>query len=490
MIGRGSRTLASLVAVVGITWLGYNVIPVNATTIGFAYLLLVLALAGAWGFTEAAASAILATLFFNYFFLDPRLTFTIADHQNWVALVAFLATALMAGRLSTKARQRTLDAIERQQALERLYTFGRAILLMDDSEPLAKQLARRLAETFDLSAAALYERRSGTIYRAGPLDFDGMDAQLHESALQGTAFADPERRRVITAVRLGAQPIASLALQGARLSDSVLQSISNLVAIGLERSRVQELAHEVEAAKHSERLRTTILDALAHEFKTPLTSIRAATSALLSNPEQRPPGDTRMLRIADEEAAHLQELMDNALDMAQLDTDHLDVKLETANLNDLIGAAVRSFSGKSDDHALEFVPDHDLPSIAMDRRLIGIALKQILDNALKYSPSGMPVTVRAFRTNGTVALEITDRGGGISEQEQGRIFDRFYRGPSIRDQIPGSGLGLSIAHRILQAHNGEISVKSHPGETTFRLVLPLERRKGELGERGPNSGHR
>jgi signal transduction histidine kinase len=102
-----------------------------------------------------------------------------------------------------------------------------------------------------------------------------------------------------------------------------------------------------------------------------------------------------------------------------------------------------------------------------------LALKQIVDNALKYSPSGTPVTVHAFRSNGRVALEITDQGKGISKEEQARVFDRYYRGPLVRDKIPGSGLGLSIALRILQAHGGDISVKSRPGETRFRLAIPV-----------------
>src|SRR5262249_1432325 len=155
-----------------------------------------------------------------------------------------------------------------------------------DGEPFAKQLCVKLAETFDLTAAALYERRSDEIYRAGPLEFEGMDTQLRESALHGTTFADAERHRVITAVRLGAEPIASLAIHGTGMTDSGLQSIDNLVAIGLERARAQELAHEVEVTRRSEQLRTTLIDAMAHEFKTPLTAVRAATSALLANQEQ------------------------------------------------------------------------------------------------------------------------------------------------------------------------------------------------------------
>jgi two-component system sensor histidine kinase KdpD len=468
------QSLVSILGIASITWAAYAVVPVNATTVGFAYLLFVLIIASTWGFAEAAVSSILATLAFNFYFFEPKLTFTIAEPQNWVALFSFLATALLASRLSTKARNQTLDAVERQQDLERLYTFGRSILLMDASEPVGKQLARRLADTFELDAAALYDPRAGETYRAGPIDFEGMDSQLCDSALQGTSFADPSRKRVITAVRLGSEPIASLALQGKRMTDSVLQSVANLVAIGLERSRAQDLAHEVEVARRSERLRTTLVDAMAHEFKTPLTSIRAATTALLANPDQERTSATRMLRIADEEAAHLEELIDNALDTAKLDSDQIDVDFETSRMDDVVREVVQSTKAKMADRELEFVSDDPLPPIYMDRRLMKVAIKEILDNALKYSPVSKPIAIHIFRSNGTVALEITDHGTGISEPDQARIFDRFYRSPSVQDLIPGSGLGLSIAYRILQAHGGDLTVRSRPGETTFRVVLPIQ----------------
>jgi two-component system sensor histidine kinase KdpD len=468
------RLVVSVAGVALVTFIAFSVIPVNATTAGFAYLLYVLVIASIWGFLEAAVSSIAATLVFNFFFFPPIGTFTIADPQNWVALFTFLITSLIASRLSTAAKQRALDAVARQQDLERLYTFGRAILLIDSNEPFAKQLCTKLAEAFELTAAALYEPRSDQIYRAGPVEFEGMDTQLRESALNGTTFADVERSRVITAVRLGAQPIASLALQGARLTDSVLQSIANLVAIGLERAKAQELGHEIEVTRRSERLRTTLIDAMAHEFKTPLTAVRAATSALLANPDQKLSSATQMLKIADEEAAHLQELIDNALDMTQLDSDHIDLDLELSDFEALIHEVITSMKSKIGERRLEFISNGSLPALAFDRRLLKLAVKQLLDNAMKYSPAGSAVIIQVFRGDGTVALEMTDRGKGISAQEQARIFQRFYRSPSVQDQIPGSGLGLSIAHRIVHAHGGDLTVRSRPGETTFRLTLPVE----------------
>jgi two-component system sensor histidine kinase KdpD len=480
------RLLMSLAGVAIVTATAFYAIPRNPTTVGFAYLLLVLLIAINWGLAEATLASIAATLAFNFFFLPPIGKFTIADPQNWVALFSFLATSLIASRLSARANRQALDAVERQRDIERLYTFSRAILLTDPVDPIAKQLARKLAEVFELDAAVLFDRRTGEIHRAGPSDFDGVDfatvdSQLHDAASQGTSFSDPEHKRVITAVRLGSEPIASFAIQGAFMQDSVLQGISNLIAIGLERARAQDLAHQVEAARRSEQLRTTLIDAMAHEFKTPLTSIRAATTSLLSSPDQPVESRTELLEVADEEARHLQALIDDAVDMVRLESDNnnqIKLRRELTDPKELVDDVVASLHTQIDNRPVEIRSEGSLPKLPLDRRLLKLALKQVLDNALKYSPPRSPVTVRVSNgaiSNGHQAIdfEITDHGPGIPTQEQGRVFERFYRSPSVKNQIPGFGLGLAIANNIAHAHHGELTVNSRPGETTFRLTLPL-----------------
>jgi two-component system sensor histidine kinase KdpD len=472
------RLLVSLAGVAVVTYTAYFVIPRNLTTVGFAYLLLVLLIASTWGLAESTLASLAATLAFNFFFLPPIGKFTIADPQNWVALFSFLATALIASRLSARVKKQALDAVDRHRDIERLYTFSRAILLIDPVEPVARQLARKLADVFGLRAAVLYDRRSGEIHRAGPSDFDGLEDQLRDAASQGTAFFDPERQRVITAVRLGSEPIASFAIQGAFMPDSVLQGIGNLIAIGLERARAQDLAHQVEAARRSEQLRTTLIDAMAHEFKTPLTSIRAATTSLLSSPDQPLESRTELLEIADEEARHLQALIDDAVDMARLESDHIQVRRELTDPKELIEEVVASLHTQIDSRPVEILSAQSLPSLALDRRLLKLALKQVLDNALKYSPPRSPVTINVFNGavsngNGVINFEITDHGVGIPEQEQNRLFERFYRSPSVKNQVPGFGLGLAIANNIVLAHHGELTVNSRPGETTFRVTLPV-----------------
>lgn len=472
MRGQAIRLLVSLAGVALVTWVGSSVVRVNPTTIGFAYLLLVLLVATFCGFFEALCASITSTLTFNFFFLPPVGRLTIADPQNWVALFSFLVTSLVASRLSTEVKRRALDAIARQQDVERLYTFSRAILLIDKGDPFPKQLVRKLAEIFELKAAVLYERRTEEFHRAGPLEFEGLDDQLRDAALQGTAFADSQQNRTITAVRLGSEPIAGLALQGARMQDSVLQGIANLVAIGLERAQAQDLAAQVDAARRSEKLRTTLLDAMAHEFKTPLTSVIAATSALLDNPEQPSGNRAELLHIADEEAHHLQELIDDAVEMARLDTTDIRVQAEPTDIGEIVRDVIASMRTVIDGRPVQLVSDPHPSTISVDRRLIKLAIKQLLDNALKYSPPDNPVMVQVRNGDGFITVAITDHGEGIPAPEQGRIFERLYRSPAVEHQIPGSGLGLSIALNIVKAHHGDLSVNSRPGETTFRLTLP------------------
>jgi two-component system, OmpR family, sensor histidine kinase KdpD len=468
------RLLLSLAGVAIVTYTGFSIIPHNPTTVGFVYLLLVLVIASTWGLAEATLASLAATLAFNFFFLPPIGKFTIADPQNWVALFSFLATALITSRLSARVKKQALDAVDRQRDIERLYTFSRAILLIDPVEPVAKQLARKLAEIFGLRAAILYDRRTGEIHRAGPSDFDGMEDQLRDAASQGTSFFDPEHQRLITAVRLGSEPIASFAIQGAFMQDSVLQGVSNLIAIGLERARAQDLAHQVEAARRSEHLRTTLIDAMAHEFKTPLTSIRAATTSLLSSPDQPIESRTELLEVADEEAQHLQVLIDDAVDMARLESDHIQIRRELTDPKQLIEEVVAALHTQIDSRPVEIRSESSLPQLALDRRLLKLALKQVLDNALKYSPPRSPIAVHVFASDNAIHFEITDQGPGIPEQERGRLFERFYRSPSVKNQVPGFGLGLAIANNIVQAHQGELTVSSRPGETTFRMTVPLD----------------
>lgn len=466
-----------------------HLVPVNATAVGFAYLLLVLVIASTWGFLEASILSVAATLTLNFFFFAPIGTFNIAGTENWVALFTFLTTSLIASRLSTRAKQRALDAIERQEDIERLYAFSRAILLIDGDELFAKQLLTKLAGIFELELAVLYDRRTDEFFRAGPLEREGLEKRLREAAANGDASGNDGPCRV-AAIRLGSAPIAALAVQSPRIADSVLQGIANLVAIGLERARAQELAHEIEAARRSEQLRTTLIDALAHELKTPLTSIKATTTLLLDSPDQPQENRRELLKVADEEAEHLSSLIDDMLTMARLDAGRIQADREASDLMEVVHELADALETELQGRDLRIDCTRDSCRFFFDRHLVRLALKQLVENALKYSSPGAPVTIRMVENMGSVAVEVTDQGDGIAVQEQHKIFDKFYRSPSVKDQIPGSGLGLSIAQSIAHAHNGDLTVSSRPGRTTFTLSIPTERMSRGEGERGTNPGYR
>jgi two-component system OmpR family sensor kinase len=204
----------------------------------------------------------------------------------------------------------------------------------------------------------------------------------------------------------------------------------------------------------------------------------AATTALLDSSDPASDSGRELLKIADEEAHRLQVLIDDTVEMARLDTPEIRILTEPANVAELAREVVASMRGEIEDRPVQVISNAGAPPIPVDRRLLKLALKQLLDNAVKYSPPGSPVTVGVSDSDGETTVEVTDRGKGIPQQEQKRVFERMYRGPSTARQIPGSGLGLSIALNIARAHHGDLKFSSRPGETVFRLTLPAAA-KGE-----------
>ncbi|MGE5245384.1 MAG: ATP-binding protein [Betaproteobacteria bacterium] len=461
------RLMASLGAVALMT-VGYLfLVHVNPTTIALSYVVVILIIATSWGIAESTAASLAAVLCLNFFFLPPVGTLTIADPQNWVALVAFLLTAIIASQLSGRARQRNIEALGRQRDLERLYALSRALLLSEGGGTVPRAIARHIAETFDLRAVGLYDQRSDTVSWAGPVELPASGTKLREVARRGVALRDSEGLEVI-AIQLGGAPIGSLAILGAGLSDTVLHSIVNLAAIGLERARGEEAATRAEAARESSELRATILDALAHDFKTPLTSMKAASSDLLTSPALSA-RDRELAAIVDEDLNRLQALVTDAVHMLRIDAGDFSVHLARHDLGDIVDAALRRFARRLDGHQLI----KDVPAgatVDADRDLLDLALRQLLDNALKYSPPTSAIAIET-RTNGAVDITVRNSGSVIPEGEQPRVLERFYRGAHAR-KIPGTGMGLAIVQQIVEAHGGALTVSSSDAGTAFTLSVP------------------
>ena len=475
------RIVVSLGVVAAVTALYAGAAPANPTTVALSYVVVILLIATAWGITEATVASLAATLCFNLFFLPPVGTLTIADPQNWVALGAFLATAIVASQLSGRARRRTLEAVGRQQDLERLYALSRALLLSADRPSIRTTIARHIAEAFELEAVAVYDHHTDSVSWAGPTELPAIDVALRDVARRAVPVRDEAGMRVI-AIDLGGVPIGALAMPDSGLSDTVVQSIANLAAIGLERARGHEATARAEAARQSGELRATTLDALAHEFKTPLTSMKAAASDLRSSIIG---GRSHELAvILDEELDRLQALVSDAIQMLRVDAGDFVLRRQRCNVAEIVSATRRGFEARLEGHVVRtHVPDS--LSIDADRHLLALALRQLLDNAVKYSPATSTIEIAATGEGGSVRIAVRNSGPGIPQGECKRLFERFYRG-SVAQRIPGTGLGLAIVRQIAEAHGGTAGVTSAADRgTEFTLSLPIS--SPESGVRSPVS---
>lgn len=458
---KGKIRLAAILGIIAaITFLCLHLVPVNATTAGFTYLIAVLVIATTWGLREATVASVAAMLCFNYFFLPPVGTLTIADSRNWVALFAFLATSIIASQLSARAQHQAQEALERRQDTERLYALSRAILLTEANRKAPRQFAIEIARIFEFPSVALYVRDTDEIYRAGPADMPGIDERLRQAAVLGTLFRDEPSCTTVTSIHLGGKPIASLGISGCLLSDSALQAISNLVAIGLEKVRGQEAASQAEAARRSEELKSTLLDAIAHEFKTPLTSIKAAASALLLDSAHSAEQERELVTVVNEESDRLARLVTEAIQMARIEAGEIELNKKLCQVQNLLPTVREHLCPLTEGITLDVQVDSHLPLIEADIELLELAIRQVIDNALKYSPPRSSICIRAAADGNSVVITVRDQGAGIPETDQPRIFEKFYRGSNVRSEITGTGMGLAIARQILHAHGGSIWVSS------------------------------
>ena len=386
-----ARAAACIGAVAALTYAYVQLLIVNPTTVALSYVVLILVIASRWGIVEATAAAIVAVFFFNFFFLPPVGTLTIADPQNWVALVVFLITAIVVSQLSGRAVRRNVEALSRQRDLERLYALSRSLLLSQSDAAVPSEIARFIADAFELPGVALYDHQSGSISWAGSMERPELEDRLRDVARQAVTYQVSDV--VITAIRLGGAPIGSLAIIGPSPSDTVLQSITNLAAIGLERARGQAATTRAEAARQSSELRAAVLDAAAHEFKTPLTSMKAAASALRTNISESDP-NRELVEIVNEDLGRLQALVTDAIQMLRIDSGDFVVQRGRYRVNDIVQTALREFETRLQGHRVTMTIPDDL-TIDADRNLLRLALRQLLDNALKYSPSNSTIDVRA-----------------------------------------------------------------------------------------------
>src|SRR5499425_610928 len=474
---RTVRSFLALLIVAGITVFFRKALPhVNQTTVALSFLLAILAVSAVWGMTVSVFMSVIAMLAFNYFFLPPLGAFTVTDPQNWVALFAFLVTSITGSQLSSRIRREADVANRRRREIEHLYAFSQKLLGEGNVIQLMNAIPNHIVDAFETGAASLYLADKQKFYRSGFGTLQLEEEQLRIAYDREEPFVDASRGFCYGPVRIGMKAIGSFGISGAPLSRQTLEAVGTLLGIAIERTRAVEQLSRTEADRQSERLKSALLDSITHNFRTPLTSIKASVTALMS---ERPPEGAQqreLLEIMNEECDRLNKLVEDASEMSMLEAGEIELEFRPVSARELIDTALAYCKIALGAREVRVQLPEGLPRVRADVPRAKEVLVHLLENANLYSEKNQPIVVSAESNGGVVTFSVADRGPGIDMMEQGLIFDKFYRGRDQRTVIQGTGMGLPISKAIVEAHGGTIGVTSQLNHgSVFTFTLPAAR---------------
>jgi two-component system sensor histidine kinase KdpD len=467
----GGTVLAVAVAV-AMVWLG-----ADSTTAGLVFLVLVVWSATQAGIVLSLYIAALCALSFDYFFLPPYRTLRLAGPQEWVAMFSYVASCLVVGRVAERARKEAKQAERRQADVERLYALSQEMMLYEDAEGLTHDLPRFINGIFALDGVVLYVCDQDTFYSSSAETPPALEAPMRAATQNQNATIASVGGYRTTALVLGMRPVGALAWRPDMLSLEVATAVSAQVSIAVARSIAIEASTRMEAARESERLRAALIDSLTHELRTPLTSIRAASTTLLESKGLDEAGRQDLVSIIDEEAARLDLLIGEAVEIAEIDANVVKVHTSSQHPRALLEHAIEESRKILASHkvsiSIEEQGDDDKPAW-FDPHLLGRVLRHLLENAAAHTPAGSRVTLTSRRTDGRLEFSVADNGPGIDALDLPLIFEKFYRGKRGSQKRKGSGMGLAITRSILTVHGGGIEAASTPGNgACFRFWVPL-----------------
>ncbi len=474
---RTMHGLFALLIVAAITAFFRHAVPsVNQTTVALSFVLAILAVSAVWGMAVSVLMSLAAMLAFNYFFLPPVGALTIADPQNWVALLAFLVTSITGSRLSSRIRREADIANRRRREIAQLYAFSQKLLGEGNVIQLLNAIPNHMVDAFESGAASVFLADKQKFYRSGFGTLQLDEDQLRLAYEREEPFVDSGRGVSFGPVRVGMKAIGGFGISGATLARQTLDAVGTLLGIAIERTRAVEQLSRTEADRQSERLKSALLDSITHNFRTPLTSIKASVTSLLSpNP---PAGNQQqeLLEIMNEECDRLNKLVEDASEMSQLEAGEIELDFRAVPVRELVDKALENCRTSLASREISLQIAESLPPVRADLQRAREVLTQLLENANLYSAKDQPIVVSADHSGPYVAFSVADHGPGIDNMEQGLIFDKFYRGRDQRTVVQGTGMGLPIAKAIVEAHGGTIGVTSQLNHgSVFTFTLPVAR---------------
>jgi two-component system sensor histidine kinase KdpD len=490
--------------------IGFVIGQTHIANISMVYLIAVLATAVVFGSGPAIVASIAAFLIFDFFFVQPTHTFTVADPTEWIALLLFLATAVITGQLAASQIRRAEEAKEREREAVVLYDVAR-LVTEDDLRAALTAVAERLRNELGVSGVTI-ELSAGTGFGGVSSSGDMRLARgtaavttspariLHEgSAPTGSQRSGTGRwvsvvpPRSIARARSGSDsyfviPVSSNEKRVGTITlardpagpkfatneSRLLSAVAAQLGQALERERLRREALENEVLRRSDELKTSLLNAVSHDLRTPLASIVASAGSLRQDDVTWTQEDRREFVLTiEQEANRLNAIIENLLDLSRMESGILQPKKEWYDLAALVDDVLGRLRPVTNGHEVVVDIPHDLPPVELDYVEIDQVLSNLIENAVKYAPAGREIRVSARQRRGELEVEIADRGFGISDDALPRLFDAFYRDDAARRTRKGSGLGLAVAKGLVEAHGGRIWAENRPGGgARFVFTLP------------------
>jgi len=434
------------------------------------YLLVVVATALLSGFWQAVIVS-LSAVGVQVFFATRQPQLNVAAYPvNSITLVVFVLVALTVSRLSSRVTGHAREAESRGGQMHDLYEFTRRTLQMNLHVEPGPQLAELVHEIFALEAVALFDADLHAVYQAGYWSVDPQELAQNVYYFE-TSDDDPETGVGRRVVRLGTVPVGSLVVRG-NTTPLVNNAIASLIAITFDRYRAFANESRIETERRTEQLRATVLDSLAHAYKTPLTAIRAASTGL-GEMGNLSAGQAELVQLIDEQTGLLSDLTTRLLTTARLDAGEVVLHATPVGVLSLIEEVVASLGDRLASMKVVIKVEEDDLVVSCDRQLMVMLLTQYVDNACKYSIFGTAITIRAVRSRAEVIFSVHSYGPVIPMADRERIFNRYYRSSTQPNRAAGTGIGLSVAKRVAAIHGGYVWVTSEEMEgTTFFAAIP------------------
>ena len=485
-----SAVLVGISTFVGFV-IGGRIEPTNLVMV---YLLAVVVASVYLGRGPAVLASLLGVFAFDYLFVTPYFTFAVSDTQYIITFIALFLVGMVISQLAARASEQAAAARQREAETAELYDLSRDLAISADLGSILAALQKHVEQTFSRTVAVLLPEENRLI---SFILSTGLELSEEEIAVADWVYRHGEsagrNTNTLPAAQLRYLPLKTargvVGVVGVGKTNSVerdltpvqrrlMEAFANQCAQAIERVRLAEETRQIKLLQSAEKLQNALLNSISHDLRTPLVSITGALTTLEQQAsELQSPAHRSLVKTAREEADRLNRLVGNLLDMTRLEAGSFKVKMESCDVQEVIGASISQMESRLDGRRIEVHVDEALPLIPLDFVLIVHVLNNLIDNALKYSPEDSPLDIKAALVGNEIQVSISDRGVGIPQDDLERVFDKFYR-VQRPENVTGTGLGLAICKGIIEAHGGRIWAKNNADiGTVFTIALLVEESK-------------